>query len=57
MIKWPIVARKKAIKNSIAEEHGFQDAIGMIDGTHVILASRPNRQGEGYFNRISGYSI
>jgi hypothetical protein len=43
VIEWPIAARKEAIKNSIAEEHGFEDAIGMIDGTHIILACRPNR--------------
>jgi hypothetical protein len=29
----------------------------MIDETHIILASRPNRQDEGYFNRKSRYSI
>jgi hypothetical protein len=29
----------------------------MIDGMHIILACRPNRQGEGYFNRKSRYSI
>jgi hypothetical protein len=46
VIEWPTPVRKEAIKNSIAEEHGFQDAIGMIDGTHIILACRPNRQGE-----------
>jgi hypothetical protein len=45
------------VKNSTAEEHGFQDAIGMIDGMHMILACRPNQQGEGYFNRKSRYSI
>jgi hypothetical protein len=57
VIEWPNAARKETIKQAIAEEHGFQDAIGMIDGTHIILVSRPNRQGEGYFNRKSRYSI
>jgi hypothetical protein len=57
VIEWPAATRKEAIKNRIAEKHGFQDAIGMIDGTHIILASRPNRQGEGYFNRKNRYSI
>ena len=57
VIEWPNVARKETIKQAIAEEHGFQDAIGMIDGIHIILASRPNRQDEGYFNRKRRYSI
>ena len=43
MIEWPTAVRKKGIKSSIVQEHGFQDAIGMIDGTHIILACRPNR--------------
>jgi hypothetical protein len=48
---------KKVIKQAIAKEHGFQDTIGMIDGIHIVLDSKPNRQGEGYFNRKSCYSI
>jgi hypothetical protein len=57
VIEWPTPTKKEVIKSSIAQEHGFQDAIGMIDETHIILACRPNRQGEGYFNRKSCYSI
>jgi hypothetical protein len=47
VIKWPNATRKEAIKHTIAEKHGFQDAI----------ASRPNWQDEGYFNRKRCYSI
>ena len=57
VIEWPSPARKEVIKQAIASEHGFQDAIGMIDGTHIILAYKPTRQGEGYFNRKSRYYL
>jgi hypothetical protein len=42
VIEWPNAAQKEAIKNGITEKHGFKDSIGMIDGTHIILVSRPN---------------
>ena len=57
IIEWPSPASKEVIKQAIALEHGFQKAIGMIDGTHIILAYKPTRQGKGYFNRKSRYSL
>ena len=56
VIEWPNAARKEVIKQEISK-HGFYDAIGMMDGTHIILASRPSLQGEGYYNRKGNYSI
>lgn len=57
MIEWPNANCKKVIKQAIAKEYGFQDTIGIIDGIHIVLDSKPNRQGEGYFNRKRCCSI
>jgi hypothetical protein len=48
---------EEVTKNEIVEMHGFQDSIGMIDGTHIFLTFKPNSQGKGYFNRKSCYFI
>ena len=57
VVCWPNAAEKKSIKLSIEESHGFPHIIGIMDGTHVILAAKPSYQGEQYFNRKSRYSI
>lgn len=57
VVCWPNAADKETIKHSIQESHGFPHVIGIMDGTHVILAAKPSCQGEQYFNRKSQYSI
>ena len=54
---WPTNTKKQIIKDCIEESHGFPDVIGIMDGTHIVLATKPSYQGEWYFNRKSRYSI
>ena len=42
------------IKNNI---EGFNNVIGTIDGTHIILGIAPLKQPEIYWNRKKKYSI
>ena len=57
VVRWPIDSEKDIIKSSIEDSHGFLNVIGIMDGTHIILSSKPSYQGEQYFNRKSQYSI
>ena len=57
VISWPNDVEKQIIKASIEHSHGFPNVIGIMDGTHVVLARKPSYQGEQYFNRKSRYSI
>lgn len=41
----------------IENEHGFEDGIGIVDGTQVILMTKPSVYGKQYYNKKSQYSI
>jgi hypothetical protein len=57
VVRWPNASERNDIKIVIENEHGFRHVIGIVDGTHVILATKPSLNGEEYFNRKSRYSI
>ena len=57
VVTWPNDVEKQIIKDSIEDSHGFPNVIGIMDGIHVVLATKPSYQGEQYFNRKSRYSI
>ena len=55
-VTWPTEEEKEAMKSRLALE-GWPDCIGIIDGTHVGLETRPTKYHDCYFNRKSFYSI
>ncbi|KAI9916272.1 hypothetical protein PsorP6_016763 [Peronosclerospora sorghi] len=54
-IRWPGVQEREMISLRMAE-HGFPGCIGFVDGTDVIFAHRPKKDGETFFNRKKRYS-
>ncbi|KAI9922730.1 hypothetical protein PsorP6_001152 [Peronosclerospora sorghi] len=54
-IRWPDVQEREMISLRMAE-HGFPGCIGFVDGTDVILAHRPKKDGETFFNRKKRYA-
>ena len=56
-VAWPDEKEKERIKTRIKLKSGFQNCIGIIDGTLIVLHHRPHLYGDSYFSRKSCYAI
>ena len=45
------------MKAHIFEKSGFSNCLGFLDGTTIVLAEKPVKDGELYFNRKSEYGL
>jgi hypothetical protein len=57
LVVWPTEESRKIIHSGFKNIGGFENVIGAIDGTHIILANAPLKQPEIYWNRKKKYSI
>ncbi len=57
LIKWPNDEERQDVLQGFKDIGGFQNVIGSIDGTHVILTNKPPKDPEVFFNRKKCYSI
>ena len=57
VIMWPKSSHREAMKKEIEILNGFQNCIGIIDGTIVILDKRPSYYGDSYWCRKQCYSV
>src|SRR5215471_15579890 len=45
------------MKRRISQESGFSHCLGFLDGTTIVLAEQPVKDGEFYSNRTSQYGL
>ena len=57
LIIWPTGELRKKVHIGFSNIGGFNNIIGAIDGTHIILETAPLKQPEIYWNRKKKYSI
>lgn len=57
VVVWPKDEDKEEMKRRIQVKHGFQNCIGIIDGTLIGLAAKPSVYGESFFCRKHIYAI
>jgi hypothetical protein len=57
LVKWPTGELRKLVHLEFNKIGGFNNVIGAIDGTHIILENAPLKQPEIYWNRKKKYSI
>lgn len=57
VIVWPEGDARNEMKRRIKVRHGFQNCIGIIDGTLIILSTRPTEYGDWYYCRKNCYAI
>src|SRR5256885_9790819 len=51
LIIWPTGELRKMVHLEFNKIGGFNNVIGAIDGTHIILGNTPSKQSEIYWNR------
>eukprot|EP00474_Spongospora_subterranea_P003016 CRZ03474.1 hypothetical protein [Spongospora subterranea] len=56
-IYWPDASEREKLSAFNLTEFGFDNCILSTDGTHVVLAQKPNLDGEVYYNRKCTYSM
>jgi hypothetical protein len=56
-ISWPSEHERREISRRFATKYGLPGAVGIVDGTHIVLAQKPHIDGEVYFSRKKQYSI
>lgn len=54
---WPSCEEREAIKRRVKIMYGFQNCVGILDGTLFILDKRPSVYGDVYYCRKSCYAI
>ena len=54
---WPTTEERKATASRIKEKYKFPHCVGLIDGTLLPLASKPQLHGENYLSRKRFYAI
>jgi hypothetical protein len=57
LVKWPTGELRRMVHLGFNNIGGFNNVIGAIDGTHIILGTAPLKQPEIYWNRKKKYSI
>ena len=57
IIRWPDAEERARIKKEIKINYGFQQCIGIIDGTIIVLCQKPSYYGESYFCRKQCYAV
>jgi hypothetical protein len=55
--RWPNSTERAAISNIFDEKFGLRGAVGVVDGTDVVLSQRPAIDGEVYWSRKQHYGI
>ena len=56
-VQWPKREKRSFTHRGFQLIGGFENVIGAVDGTHVILNEKPSKSPELYFNRKKCYSI
>jgi DDE superfamily endonuclease len=56
-LRWYTVEESTEIKRRIYQMSGFPHCLGFLDGTTIVLAEKPVKDGEFYFNRKSEYGL
>ena len=56
-IKWPNSRERRRISRAFAAKDGLENAVGVVDGTHIHFAWKPGIDGEVYWTRKSRYSL
>jgi len=57
LVVWPTQELRRIVHAGFKNIGGFENVIGAIDGTHIILGIAPLKQPEIYWNRKKKYSI
>lgn len=50
-------SERRRVKQRIEEKSGFPHCLGAVDGTDIVLARRPELDGDAYFNRKARYAL
>src|ERR1700761_1214852 len=45
------------MKRRIHQLYGFRNCLGFLDGTTIVFAEKPTKDGEFYYNRKSQYGL
>src|SRR6266540_597801 len=56
-VQWPKGEKRNHVHRGFQLMGGFENVIGAVDGTHIILNEKPSNSPELYFNRKKCYSI
>lgn len=56
-ISWPSENEKRKISRRIRKQHGFPNCVGFVDGTLIVLSSRPELHGEEFYSHKGRYGI
>lgn len=56
-VQWPKGEKRNYVHRGFQLIEGFENVIGAVDGTHIILNEKPSISPELYFNRKKCYSI
>jgi len=56
-VQWPKGEKRNHVHRGFQLIGGFENVIGVVDGTHIILNEKPSKSPELYFNRKKCYSI
>ena len=56
-VQWPKGEKRNHVHRGFQLMRGFENVIGAVDGTHIILNEKPSNSPELYFNRKKCYSI
>jgi hypothetical protein len=54
---WPSEEERLEISSRIKSRYFFKNCVGIIDGTHLGLSTRPENCGEEYFTRKGQYAL
>jgi hypothetical protein len=57
LIEWPNATERKEISGRFQGKYGLRGAVGIVDGTQIVLSQRPNIDGEVYWTRKHQYAI
>jgi len=57
LVKWPTGESRRMVHLGFHNIGGFNNVIGAVDSTHIILGSAPLKQSEIYWNHKKKYSI
>ena len=57
VIQWPDAEEREEISRRFYVDYCFQDCVGVIDGTYIVLTHKPSWCGEDFYTRKSNYSV
>ena len=56
-LSWYSSSQITEMKARIYQQSGFLNCIGFLDGTTIVFAEKPVKEGEAYYSRKSDYGI